>query len=46
MGALAGLLRKAGHRVTGSDTAFYAPIGPALAAWGVETMEGFDAAHL
>jgi len=46
MGALAGLLRKAGHRVTGSDTAFYPPIGPALAAWGVEAMEGFDAAHL
>jgi UDP-N-acetylmuramate: L-alanyl-gamma-D-glutamyl-meso-diaminopimelate ligase len=46
MGALAGLLRKAGHRVTGSDTAFYPPIGPALAEWGVETMEGFDAAHL
>lgn len=46
MGALAGLLRKAGHRVTGSDTAFYPPIGPALASWGVETMEGFDPAHL
>lgn len=46
MGALAGLLCKAGHRVTGSDTAFYPPIGPALAAWGVETMEGFDPAHL
>jgi UDP-N-acetylmuramate: L-alanyl-gamma-D-glutamyl-meso-diaminopimelate ligase len=46
MGALAGLLRKAGHRVTGSDTAFYPPIGPALATWGVETMQGFDARHL
>jgi UDP-N-acetylmuramate: L-alanyl-gamma-D-glutamyl-meso-diaminopimelate ligase len=46
MGALAGLLRKAGHRVTGSDTAFYPPIGPALASWGVETREGFDPAHL
>lgn len=46
MGALAGLLRSAGHRVTGSDTAFYPPIGPALKAWGVETFEGWDAAHL
>src|SRR5690606_371758 len=30
MGALAGLLVRRGHRVTGSDTAFHPPIGPAL----------------
>ncbi len=46
MGALAGLLRAAGHRVTGSDTAFHPPIGPALAAWGVETRPGWDPANL
>jgi len=46
MGALAGLLRSAGHRVTGSDVAFYPPMGDKLVEWGVETMRGFDAAHL
>lgn len=46
MGALAGLLREAGHHVTGSDTAFYPPMGDALKTWGVETFTGFDAAHL
>ena len=46
MGAFAGLLKAAGHRVTGSDTAFYPPMGDALKAYGVETMQGFDPAHL
>ncbi len=46
MGALAGLLRKAGHRVTGSDTAFYPPMGDKLAQWGVEAKRGFLAEHL
>jgi UDP-N-acetylmuramate: L-alanyl-gamma-D-glutamyl-meso-diaminopimelate ligase len=46
MGSLAGLLRATGHRVTGSDRAFYPPIGPALARWGVETMEGYDPKNL
>jgi len=46
MGSLAGLLRRAGYRVTGSDTAFYPPIGERLAEWGVETHSGYDAAHL
>jgi len=46
MGALAGLLRRAGHRVTGSDTAFYPPMGEKLADWGVETYKGFSAEHL
>lgn len=46
MGALAGLLRSAGHHVTGSDTAFYPPIGPALLQWGVETKQGWDPANL
>ncbi len=46
MGALAGLLRSAGHEVSGSDTSFYPPIGPALERWGVRLMEGFDPAHV
>jgi UDP-N-acetylmuramate: L-alanyl-gamma-D-glutamyl-meso-diaminopimelate ligase len=46
MGSLAGLLVELGHEVTGSDTAFYPPIGPALREWGVECFEGFDAAHI
>ena len=46
MGAFAGLLRAAGHRVTGSDTAFYPPMGDALQRYGVETLQGWDPAHL
>lgn len=46
MGALAGLLKSAGHRVSGSDTAFYPPMGDALLRWGVEVRRGFDPAHL
>ena len=46
MGSLAGLLKRAGHRVTGSDTAFYPPMGDALARWGIETLQGFDPKHL
>ncbi|MDQ3033298.1 MAG: Mur ligase family protein [Myxococcota bacterium] len=46
MGALAGLLQSAGHRVTGSDTAFYPPMGEALARWGIETRRGWDAANV
>jgi UDP-N-acetylmuramate: L-alanyl-gamma-D-glutamyl-meso-diaminopimelate ligase len=46
MGALAVLLREAGHRVSGSDVAFDPPIGPELEAAGVECMRGWDARHL
>ena len=46
MGALAGLLKQMGHRVTGSDTALHPPMGPALERWGVECMTGFDPSHL
>ena len=46
MGALAGLLKAAGHRVTGSDAAFDPPMGPALERWGIETMIGPDPANL
>lgn len=46
MGALAGLLQQLGHEVSGSDTAFDPPIGPALAEWGVRCLHGFDPSHL
>ncbi|MBN1654989.1 MAG: UDP-N-acetylmuramate:L-alanyl-gamma-D-glutamyl-meso-diaminopimelate ligase [Deltaproteobacteria bacterium] len=46
MGSLAGLLAKAGNRVTGSDTAFYPPMSDALIRWGIETYQGFSASHL
>jgi UDP-N-acetylmuramate: L-alanyl-gamma-D-glutamyl-meso-diaminopimelate ligase len=46
MGALAGMLKRLGHRVTGSDTAFYPPMGDALARWGVETRKGWEPANL
>jgi UDP-N-acetylmuramate: L-alanyl-gamma-D-glutamyl-meso-diaminopimelate ligase len=46
MGSLAGLLVRAGHRVTGSDTAFYPPMGEALERWGIEKRLGYDPAHL
>ncbi len=46
MGSLAGMLKARGHRVTGSDKAFYPPMGDELKRLGIETFEGFDAAHL
>ncbi|HSC87084.1 MAG TPA: Mur ligase family protein [Polyangiaceae bacterium] len=46
MGALAGLLRELGHEVSGSDVAFYPPMGPALREWGIRLFEGFSREHL
>jgi UDP-N-acetylmuramate: L-alanyl-gamma-D-glutamyl-meso-diaminopimelate ligase len=46
MGALAGLLSQLGHHVSGSDVAFYPPMGAALERWGIECMTGFDPVHL
>ena len=46
MGSLAGMFKAAGHDVSGSDTAFYPPMGDALKKWGVETMPGFRADNL
>lgn len=46
MGSLAGLLVAAGHRVTGSDTAFHPPMADALPVWGVETVPGWDPGNL
>ncbi|HSB77849.1 MAG TPA: UDP-N-acetylmuramate:L-alanyl-gamma-D-glutamyl-meso-diaminopimelate ligase [Candidatus Methylomirabilis sp.] len=46
MGALAGLLKEAGHEVRGSDRAFYPPMAERLQAWGIPTLQGFDPAHI
>jgi UDP-N-acetylmuramate: L-alanyl-gamma-D-glutamyl-meso-diaminopimelate ligase len=46
MGALAGLFKAAGHEVSGSDTAFHPPMGPALERWGIRLLQGFDPKHL
>lgn len=46
MGALAGLLGELGHEVSGSDVAFYPPMGPALRSWGIAVQEGFRPEHL
>ena len=40
MGALAGLLKEAGHEVTGSDRAFYPPMSERLQAWGIVEAAG------
>jgi UDP-N-acetylmuramate: L-alanyl-gamma-D-glutamyl-meso-diaminopimelate ligase len=46
MGALAGLFKAAGHDVSGSDVAFYPPMGPALERWGIRLRTGFDPKNL
>ena len=46
MASLAGMLKMQGHRVTGSDKAFYPPMSDELRRLGIETFEGFDASNL
>lgn len=46
MGSLAGMLKAQGHRVTGSDKAFYPPMGDELRRLGIETRDGYSAANL
>lgn len=46
MSALGALLIEAGHRVSGSDTAFDPPVGPYLEELGIECLPGWDRAHL
>jgi UDP-N-acetylmuramate: L-alanyl-gamma-D-glutamyl-meso-diaminopimelate ligase len=41
MGALAGLCKRRGFTVTGSDTQLYPPMSTKLAEWGIEVDEGF-----
>src|SRR5918995_1734988 len=46
MGSLAGLLRSAGHRVTGSDENVYSPMSDQLAALGIPYREGYSPENL
>lgn len=46
MAALAGMLKDAGYRVTGSDKAVYPPMSTYLEALGIDVMEGFVASNL
>jgi UDP-N-acetylmuramate: L-alanyl-gamma-D-glutamyl-meso-diaminopimelate ligase len=46
MGALARLLKEAGHEVRGSDTGIYPPMSDQLAAAEIPVFEGFDAGNL
>lgn len=46
MASLAGLLQKAGHQVSGSDTAFLPPMGDQLREMGVALKEGYHAKNL
>ena len=46
MGSLAGLLREAGQRVTGSDENVYPPMSDQLKALGIQYAEGFSPKNL
>jgi UDP-N-acetylmuramate: L-alanyl-gamma-D-glutamyl-meso-diaminopimelate ligase len=46
MASLAGLLRAAGHRVTGSDQNVYPPMSDQLRALGISYTEGYAAQNL
>jgi UDP-N-acetylmuramate: L-alanyl-gamma-D-glutamyl-meso-diaminopimelate ligase len=46
MSALAALLVEAGHRVSGSDTAFDPPVGPYLEGLGIECLEGWRGSNV
>lgn len=46
MGAIAGLLKKRGFKVTGSDEGVYPPMSDYLKSLGIEIMEGFKPENL
>ena len=46
MGSFAGLLRAAGHRVSGSDENVYPPMSDKLAEWKIKTYTPYAAANL
>lgn len=46
MGSFAGLLRKAGHEVCGSDENVYPPMSDKLRDWGIRTFTPYAAANL
>jgi len=46
MGSFAGLLRKAGHEVSGSDENVYPPMSDKLAEWRIKTFTPYSAGNL
>ncbi len=46
MGSLAGLFKRSGREVTGSDAAAWPPMSTRLAEQGIGVHEGYDPAHL
>ncbi len=42
MGSLAGMLKAAGHNVSGSDTDIYPPMSEKLAEWDIKTFNGYS----
>jgi UDP-N-acetylmuramate: L-alanyl-gamma-D-glutamyl-meso-diaminopimelate ligase len=46
MGSFAGMLKAAGHEVTGSDQDVYPPMSTQLHRWGIETMTGYRPENL
>jgi UDP-N-acetylmuramate: L-alanyl-gamma-D-glutamyl-meso-diaminopimelate ligase len=46
MGALAGMLKAAGHEVTGSDQNVYPPMSEMLRAWAIPVLTPYDPANL
>ena len=46
MGSLAGLLKDAGHEVSGSDVGFYPPMAEKLREWRIPTIEGYLESHV
>ena len=41
MGSFAGLLKKAGYNVRGSDENVYPPMSEKLQEWGIQVMRGY-----
>jgi UDP-N-acetylmuramate: L-alanyl-gamma-D-glutamyl-meso-diaminopimelate ligase len=46
MGSFAGMLKAAGHEVTGSDENVYPPMSTQLERWGIEVMTPYAASNL
>ncbi len=46
MGSLAGMLRKSGYQVSGSDEAVYPPMSDMLVEWGIEVSRGYREEHV
>jgi UDP-N-acetylmuramate: L-alanyl-gamma-D-glutamyl-meso-diaminopimelate ligase len=46
MGAFAGMLKAAGHEVTGSDQNVYPPMSDLLRTWGIPVLTPYDPANL